>query len=171
MNGAVVSTASSSNSSAMNIFPARAHGGRLRAAKRTRTTSTRSGSSSLDLTPDQIHKIGLSEVDRISTEMDDVMKQVGFKGDRAAFFSSCAPIRASMPGLGAAAARGMDREAIDESCHVQDDPRLPYTVEPVPPDIAPEIHERYVGPPRAAAAELYWVAPMLQSRPLYSLGR
>ena len=38
------------------------------------------------LTADQIHKIGLSEVKRIRGEMRKIMKQVGFKGDLAAFF-------------------------------------------------------------------------------------
>lgn len=38
------------------------------------------------LTADQIHKIGLAEVKRIRGEMKKIMKQVGFKGDFAAFF-------------------------------------------------------------------------------------
>src|SRR5204863_835341 len=41
--------------------------------------------TSLDLTPEEIHKIGLSEVERISKEMNEVIAQVGFKGDFAAF--------------------------------------------------------------------------------------
>ena len=39
-----------------------------------------------DLTPAQIHEIGLSEVKRIHGEMQQVMQQVGFKGDLQAFF-------------------------------------------------------------------------------------
>jgi uncharacterized protein (DUF885 family) len=39
-----------------------------------------------DLTPDQIHRIGLAEVARIRREMQDVARQVGFKGDLHAFF-------------------------------------------------------------------------------------
>jgi len=39
-----------------------------------------------DYTPAQIHEIGLKEVARIQGEMDGVMQQVGFKGDRKAFF-------------------------------------------------------------------------------------
>jgi uncharacterized protein (DUF885 family) len=37
-------------------------------------------------TPEQIHAIGLEEVARIQGEMDGVMRQVGFNGDRKAFF-------------------------------------------------------------------------------------
>src|SRR3954454_13524353 len=41
--------------------------------------------TTLDLAPEEIHQIGLSEVDRIAKEMNDVMRQVGFRGDFAAF--------------------------------------------------------------------------------------
>jgi len=41
--------------------------------------------TTLDLTPDQIHAIGLQEMASIHAEMLDVMKQVGFKGDFPAF--------------------------------------------------------------------------------------
>ncbi len=44
-----------------------------------RTTTT-------DLTADEIHKIGLSEVARIHDEMRVIMKKVGFEGDLKAFF-------------------------------------------------------------------------------------
>ncbi|MDQ8204113.1 DUF885 domain-containing protein [Pelagicoccus sp. SDUM812003] len=39
-----------------------------------------------DLTAEQIHEIGLSEVERIHGAMRDIMRQVGFEGDLAAFF-------------------------------------------------------------------------------------
>ena len=38
-----------------------------------------------DLTPEQIHEIGLSEVARIHGEMEAVMRQVGWKGDLQSF--------------------------------------------------------------------------------------
>lgn len=38
-----------------------------------------------DLTPEQIHDIGLSEVARLHREMETVMRQVGFQGDLKAF--------------------------------------------------------------------------------------
>jgi uncharacterized protein (DUF885 family) len=38
------------------------------------------------LSPDQIHEIGLAEVERIHEEMRGVMAEVGFEGDLAAFF-------------------------------------------------------------------------------------
>lgn len=42
--------------------------------------------SEKDLTADEIHKIGLSEVKRIRGEMQKIMKTVNFKGDLPAFF-------------------------------------------------------------------------------------
>ncbi|MGH8187530.1 MAG: DUF885 domain-containing protein [Steroidobacteraceae bacterium] len=39
-----------------------------------------------DMTPDQIHELGLKEVARIRSEMEQVKTTVGFKGDLAAFF-------------------------------------------------------------------------------------
>ncbi len=41
--------------------------------------------TTLDLTPDEVHKIGLAEVKRIRAEMDEIIRQVEFKGDFAAF--------------------------------------------------------------------------------------
>jgi uncharacterized protein (DUF885 family) len=46
-----------------------------------RTTTT------TDLTPDEIHEIGLAEVQRIHREMESVMRTVGFEGDLQAFFA------------------------------------------------------------------------------------
>ncbi len=43
-------------------------------------------STTVALTPDQIHAIGLKEVARILGEMEGVRKQVGFQGDLKAFF-------------------------------------------------------------------------------------
>lgn len=43
-------------------------------------------STTVQLTPDQIHDIGLKEVARILGEMEAVRKQVGFPGDLKAFF-------------------------------------------------------------------------------------
>ncbi|MES2127372.1 MAG: DUF885 family protein [Pseudomonadota bacterium] len=46
-------------------------------------------STTTTLTPEQIHQIGLSEVARIETKMDEIARQLGFK-DRAAFNASLA---------------------------------------------------------------------------------
>ncbi|HEX4147441.1 MAG TPA: DUF885 domain-containing protein, partial [Pirellulales bacterium] len=43
--------------------------------------------TTLDLSPEQVHELGQSEVKRIDAEMREVMARVGFKGDFAAFVS------------------------------------------------------------------------------------
>jgi len=40
------------------------------------------------LSPEEIHRIGLAEVERISGEMDRLIAEIGFKGDRRAFFDA-----------------------------------------------------------------------------------
>ena len=44
------------------------------------------GHTTTDMTPEEIHQVGLAEVARIHDEMDAVRRQVGFEGDLAAFF-------------------------------------------------------------------------------------
>ncbi len=132
--------------------------------------------TTLNLTPDEIHKVGLAEVDRISGEMDAVMKQVGFQGDRAAFleFLRTDPrFYAKTPDelLARAAwiAKRMDGKLPSLFKTL---PRLPYTVEPVPADIAPKYTSgRYVGAPQGSTRPgIYWVNTYkLESRPLYNL--
>ena len=39
-----------------------------------------------DMTPDEIHQVGLDEVARIHGEMHSVMEEVGFEGDLKEFF-------------------------------------------------------------------------------------
>jgi uncharacterized protein (DUF885 family) len=41
-----------------------------------------------NLTPDQIHQLGLAEVQRIGAEMDRVIAELAFRGDRRAFFDA-----------------------------------------------------------------------------------
>ena len=43
--------------------------------------------TTLPLTPEDVHQTGLSEVARITTEMEKVKAEVGFKGDLPAFFN------------------------------------------------------------------------------------
>jgi uncharacterized protein (DUF885 family) len=132
--------------------------------------------TSLNLTPEQIHKIGLSEVDRISAEMDAVMKKTGFTGDRAAFLNFLrtdprfyAKTPEELLAHASWIAKRIDGKLPSEFKTL---PRLPYTVEPVPADIAPKYTSgRYVGAPAGSTQPgIYWVNTyMLESRPLYNL--
>jgi uncharacterized protein (DUF885 family) len=132
--------------------------------------------TTLDLSPDEIHKIGLAEVERITREMGEVMKQTGFKGDFAAFvqFLRTDPrFYAKTP-----------QELLERSAWVAKTidgklpslfktlPRLPYTVQPVPDSIAPKYTSgRYVEPPQGSTQPgIYWVnIYKVETRPLYNV--
>ena len=132
--------------------------------------------TTLNLTPEEIHQIGLSEVDRISKEMNAVIKQVGFQGDFAAFINFLrtdprfyAKTPEELLSRAAWIAKRMDGKLPSLFKTL---PRLPYTVEPVPADIAPKYTSgRYVGAPQGSTQPgIYWVNTyMLENRPLYNL--
>ncbi|HUJ15920.1 MAG TPA: DUF885 domain-containing protein [Thermoanaerobaculia bacterium] len=132
--------------------------------------------TTLNLTPEQIHKIGLDEVDRISKEMDEVQKQTGFTGDRAAFVQFLrtdprfyAKTPQELLERAAWIAKTIDGKLPSEFKTL---PRLPYTVEPVPADIAPKYTSgRYVGAPEGSTQPgIYWVNTYkVETRPLYDL--
>jgi len=50
-----------------------------------------------DMTPDEIHKLGLQEVDRITGEMEKVKEAVGFKGTLKEFFEEVRTKKELMP--------------------------------------------------------------------------
>ncbi|HVS31206.1 MAG TPA: DUF885 domain-containing protein [Thermoanaerobaculia bacterium] len=132
--------------------------------------------TTLDHSADQIHRMGLAEVDRIALEMNAVMKSVGFQGTFAEFleFLRTDPrFYAKTPEeLLARASRIAKRIDGKLPSLFKTLPRLPYTVEAVPADLAPKYTTgRYV-----AAAEgstqpgIYWVNTYkLEARPLYNL--
>jgi uncharacterized protein (DUF885 family) len=132
--------------------------------------------TTLDLTPEEIHKIGLAEVDRIGKEMRAVIQQVGFQGDFAAFlqFLRTDPrfyVKTPEELLERAAwiAKRIDGKLPSEFKTL---PRLPYTVQPVPPELAPKYTSgRYVEAPQGSIQPgIYWVNTYkLESRPLYNL--
>jgi uncharacterized protein (DUF885 family) len=132
--------------------------------------------TTLSLSPEEIHRIGLGEVERIGSEMAAVMRQVGFQGDFAAFlqFLRTDPrFYAKTPEelLKAAAwiAKRMDGKL---PALIKTLPRLPYTVLPVPDHLAPKYTSgRYVEAPAGSTQPgVYWVnVYKLDSRPLYDL--
>ncbi|HVT57812.1 MAG TPA: DUF885 domain-containing protein [Thermoanaerobaculia bacterium] len=132
--------------------------------------------TTLDITPEEIHQVGLREVERIRAEMAAVIKQVGFAKSFAEFleFLRTDPrFYAKTPDelLKAAAyiAKRMDGKlpALFKTL-----PRQPYGIAPVPEDLAPKYTGgRYNGAPiDSRRAGTYWVNTYaLNSRPLYTL--
>src|SRR5205085_2778531 len=102
------------------------------------------------LTPREIHEIGLREVERITGEMQRVMHKVGWKGTRQEFF---AHLRSepkfyykSAPELldgYRAVAKRIDPTLVKVFRTL---PRIPYGVEPIPENSAPNNTAAYYRP-------------------------
>lgn len=128
-----------------------------------------------DMTPKEIHELGLKEVARIRGEMEAVIKEVGFKGSFAEFihFLRTDPqFYATTPEQllkeASYIAKKMDAQ-LPKLFHTL--PRKPYGVAPVPASIAPKYTTgRYSGSNRDNEAGYYWVNTYaLDKRPLYVL--
>lgn len=119
------------------------HGDELYAYDVRRYTTT-------NLTPAQVHEIGLKEVARIRTEMDAVMKQTGFKGSRDDFFKYLRTdprffYKSPDDLLEAynALAKTVDPNLVKVFRKL---PREPYGVEPIPAVAAPDTTAAYYRP-------------------------
>ncbi len=132
--------------------------------------------TTLDLTPEEIHRTGLAEVARIRAEMDAVIAEVGFEGTFDEFLEFLRTDSRFYPETA--------EELLKEAAYIAKTmdgklpalfktmPRLPYTVEPVPDDIAPKYTAgRYVGAPEGSTQPgRYWVNTYaLDTRSLYNL--
>ncbi len=127
-------------------------------------------------TADSVHQLGLSEVARIRAEMDVVIEQTGFEGS----FKEFQEFLRTDPQFYAKTADELLREAAWISKDIDGRlpkffgklPRQPYSVEPVPAEIAPNYTTgRYVGAPLGGdRGGQYWVNTYaLDKRPLYQL--
>jgi uncharacterized protein (DUF885 family) len=132
--------------------------------------------TTLDLKPEEIHQLGLAEVARIRKEMDEVIRQVGFKGDFAAFLKFLRTDPRFYPKTpeqllerAAWIAKTMDGKLPALFGRL---PRLPYTVQPVPGHMAAKYTAgRYVEPSVGSTQPgIYWVNTFkLETRPFYNL--
>ncbi|MGB1262304.1 MAG: DUF885 domain-containing protein [Cognaticolwellia sp.] len=131
--------------------------------------------TTLPISVDEVHNIGVAEVQRIRAEMDAIIEQSGFVGSFADFVNFLRTDKQFY----ATSAEGLLKEAafIAKKMDAQLPkffktlPRTPYGVVEVPANIAPKYTTgRYSGPSRDDQAGNYWVNTYrLDRRPLYVL--
>jgi uncharacterized protein (DUF885 family) len=131
--------------------------------------------TTLDLTADEIHQLGLREVARIRTEMEAIIKDVGFEGS----FREFVDFLRTDPQFYAQTPHDLMLQAawiakrIDEKlpAFFGKLPRTPYGVRAVPDDIAPNYTTgRYWEPIPGVRGGLFMVNTYaLDKRPLYTL--
>jgi len=129
-----------------------------------------------DITPDQVHDIGVKEVARIHAQMEETMKAAKFEGSFSDFLS----FLRSDPQFYEKTPTGLLKDASFIAKEIDGKlpqyfgklPRMTYRVEPVPATLAPNYTGgRYnPGPNDGRTAGTYWVNTYaLDRRPLYSL--
>ena len=131
--------------------------------------------TTLDMSADEVHQLGLSEVERINTEMRNVMADTGFEGTFPDFFDflrTDEQFYAGTPEEILMIARDIAKR-IDAKlpAFFNKLPRKPYGVAEVPAAIAPKYTTgRYIGASNDTDPGYYWVNTYdLPSRPLYVL--
>lgn len=132
--------------------------------------------TTLDLSADDVHQMGLREVARIQTEMQVLITKIGFKGsfqDFLKFLRTDPQFYAKTPIQLLKEASFIAKQADEKlPAFFGKLPRQPYGVAPVPDALAPKYTSgRYSGSPISSKSPgYYWVNTYdLPSRPLYTL--
>ncbi|MFT5524870.1 MAG: hypothetical protein ACI9HK_002834, partial [Pirellulaceae bacterium] len=132
--------------------------------------------TTLDVTPEEVHGIGIREVARIRKEMDAIIRKVEFKGDFKAFVEF---LRTS-PQFYAKTPEELEKEVAyvlkKMDGHLPELfktlPRTPYGVKRIPDYLAPRTTTAYYQPPPGdgTRAGFYFLNTYnLKSRPLYEI--
>lgn len=131
--------------------------------------------TTLNMTSDEVHQLGLQEVKRIRAEMQQIIEQVGFEGSFADFLHFLRTDPQFYPKTA--------EELLKEAAYIAKKadamlpkyfgklPRQPYGIEPVPAEIAPKYTTgRYSGSSQDDQPGYYWVNTYaLDKRPLYEM--
>jgi uncharacterized protein (DUF885 family) len=136
--------------------------------------------TTLDVTPEQVHEIGLREVERIRGEMMAIIEGLKSEGEFEGDFDDFLEFLRTDPRFFPTSGEQLLKEASFISKKMDGElpalfktlPRQPYGVAPVPAHIAPKYTAgRYSGAPiDGTKAGFYWVNTYgLESRPLWAL--
>ena len=129
-----------------------------------------------DMTPEQVHKTGLSEVARIKAEMEDVKQQAGFEGTFAQWLAFLRTdeqfyFKTGQERLDAAAVIGKKIDGALPQLFTKF-PRMPWGLKEIPLDIAEKTTTAYYQRPAGdgSRAGFYFVnTTKLDTRPSYEL--
>ncbi len=132
--------------------------------------------TTLDMTPEEVHQLGLSEVARIRAEMDEIIKRVEFDGDFAAFTKFLredpqfyADTEDELLQVVSFALKKMDGKLPSMFGRL---PRMPYGLKPVPEYIAPRTTAAYYERPSGDGTKAGYFnmnTYNLKNRPLYTV--
>ena len=132
--------------------------------------------TTLDITPEEVHQLGLAEVERIRGEMDEIIRRVEFEGDFAAFTKFLredpqfyAETEEELLQVVAFALKKMDGQLPTLFGKL---PRTPYGLRRVPEYIAPQTTAAYYQRPSGdgtRAGFFYMNVYNLKNRPLYTV--
>lgn len=131
--------------------------------------------TTLNMSSDQVHQLGLKEVKRIRAEMETIIDEVGFEGSFAEFLHFLRTDPQFYPATA--------EELLKEAAYIAKKadamlpkyfgklPRTPYGIQEVPAEIAPKYTTgRYSGSNRDDEPGYYWVNTYaLDKRPLYEM--
>jgi uncharacterized protein (DUF885 family) len=134
------------------------------------------GYTTTDLTPEQIHTIGLQEVARIRDAMDGIRESVDFSGDLAAFLAhlrSAPQFYTNDPELYLAkvalVAKRFDEQLPKLFGKL---PPIPFTIKPYAPDIAPRMPagSAEIAPADGSGAGVFRInLSRIETRPLFNI--
>lgn len=132
--------------------------------------------TTMDITPEAVHQIGLAEVKRIRAEMDEIIGRVEFAGDFAAFTQFLredpqfyAETETELLQVVALALKKMDGKLPSLFGRL---PRMPYGLKPVPAYIAPRTTSAYYELPTGDGTKAGYFnmnTYNLKNRPLFTV--